>query len=156
MKSQRQRRIIRLLREQPVTSQVEIVRLLRASGHPATQATVSRDLEDLGAVKVRRDGKVVYALPQEAAQAPLGDALRRVLAESVFSFESSGNIVVARTVPEHAGMVASSIDRSELEGVAGTVAGIDTVIIVIKQGVLARRVERRLRSLAEMLPGSPP
>ncbi|MGH2704023.1 MAG: arginine repressor [Actinomycetota bacterium] len=152
MKAQRQRRIARLIRQEPVTSQNQLVKLLRAGGLRATQATVSRDLDELGAVKVRRDGKVAYALPAETAQAPLGDALRRMLAESVLGLESSGNLLVIRTPPGHASMVAVVIDRSGLEGVAGTVAGDDTILVVCRQGVLARRVERRMRALADMLP----
>jgi transcriptional regulator of arginine metabolism len=150
VKSQRQRRIIRLLREQSVTSQNQLVRLLRAAGHPATQATVSRDLDELGAVKVRREGKVAYALPSDNAEIPLGDALRRVFAEFVLSIEATGNLLVVKSPPGHAGMVASAIDRAAVEGVAGTVAGDDTIFVVCKQGVLTRRVERRLRAMADM------
>ncbi|MGH2812437.1 MAG: arginine repressor [Actinomycetota bacterium] len=152
MKAQRQRRIVRLIREQLVTSQHQLVRLLRGSGFAATQATVSRDLDELGAVKIRRDGKVAYAMPAEASEAPVGDTLRRMLAESVVGLESSANLIVVRTPPGHAGMVASALDRAGVEGVAGTVAGDDTIVVVCKQGVLARRVERRLRAMAEMLP----
>lgn len=151
LKSQRQRRIVHLVRESPITSQMQLVKLLRSAGFAATQATVSRDLDELGAVKVRRDGKVAYALPSEAAQAPVGDALRRLLAESVLNLESSGNLIVVKTPPGHAHMVASALDRAALEGVAGTVAGDDTIIVVCKQNVLPRRVEKRLRGLAEML-----
>jgi transcriptional regulator of arginine metabolism len=151
MKAQRQRRIVRLIREELVTSQHQLVRLLRGSGFAATQATVSRDLDELGAVKIRRDGKVAYAMPAEASEAPVGDALRRMLAESVLGLESSANLIVVRTPPGHAGMVASALDRAGIEGVAGTVAGDDTIVVVCKQGVLARRVERRLRAIAEML-----
>jgi len=153
MKSARQRRIIQLVRERPVTSQNQMVKLLRASGCPATQATVSRDLDDLGAVKVRRDGKVAYALPSETPAAPVGDALRRMLSESVIGLESTGNLVLVRTPPGHAGMVAGAMDRAAIEGVAGTVAGDDTVLVVCKQGVLPRRVERRFRSMVGAIPG---
>lgn len=135
-----------------MTSQMQLVKLLRAIGVPATQATVSRDLEDLGAVKVRREGKVTYALPTETKGAPMGDALRLILAESVLDLESSGNLVLVKTPPGFAGMVAEGIDKGDLEGIAGTVAGDNTVIVVCKQGVLPRRVEKRLRDLAGMLP----
>jgi transcriptional regulator of arginine metabolism len=149
LKSQRQRRIIQLLRQQPVTSQNQLVKLLRAAGHRSTQATVSRDLDELGAVKVRRNGKVTYALPSADAQAPTGDALRRILTEYVLEMESTGNLVVIKTPPGHAGMVASALDRASIDGIAGTVAGDDTVFVACKQGVLARRVERRLTAIME-------
>jgi transcriptional regulator of arginine metabolism len=147
MKAQRQRRIIRILAERAVTSQHELAALLEAAGHHATQATVSRDLEELGAVKVRRNGKVVYALPGEGMM-PSGEALARLLAGSVTSLEPSGNLVVIRTPPGHANMVAGVLDRASIEDVAGTVAGDDTILVVCREGVPAGRVERRLRSLA--------
>jgi transcriptional regulator of arginine metabolism len=149
LKGQRQRRIIQLIRQQPVTSQNQLVKLLRAAGHASTQATVSRDLDELGAVKVRRNGKVAYAMPSDDAQAPIGDALRRILTEFVLEMESTGNIVVIKTPPGHAGMVASALDRAVIEGIAGTVAGDDTIFIACKQGVLSRRVERRLKAIME-------
>jgi transcriptional regulator of arginine metabolism len=149
MKSQRQRRIIQLLRQQPITSQQQLVKLLRAAGHGSTQATVSRDLDELGAVKVRRNGKVAYAMPSDDSQAPVGDALRRILTEFVLEMESTGSLVVIKTPPGHAGMVASAIDRSSIEGIAGTVAGDDTIFVACKQNVLPRRVQRRLSALME-------
>lgn len=151
-KSERQRRIARLLSDQAVTSQHELVELLAGMGHPATQATVSRDLEELGAYKVRRDGHVVYALPATSAPGALpgpgGDSLRRLLAGSVGDVETSGNIVIVRTPPGYAGMVASAIDRAALDGIAGTVAGDDTILVVCREGVRGRTVEHRLRQLA--------
>ncbi len=156
MKAARHRKIVQLIRQRPITSQNQLVTLLRESGFPSTQATLSRDLEELGAIKLRRDGRVVYAMPLEVASAPAGEALRRMLAESVVSLESSANLVVIKTPPGHAGMVAAGIDRADIEGIAGTVAGDDTIIVVCKQGVLPRRVERRLRSLVDAFPGMEP
>jgi len=153
MKAVRQRRIVQLIRDKPVTSQDQIVKWLRGSGYPATQATVSRDLDELGAVKVKREGKVAYALPGDVATAPVGDALRRILSESIQGLEWSGNLLLIKTQPGHAGMVAGALDRRSIEGVAGTVAGDDTVLLVCKQGVPPRRVERRLRSVVDSIPG---
>lgn len=151
MKAGRRRRIVQLITDKPITSQNELVKLLRTSGFPATQATVSRDLDDLGAVKVRRNGKVAYFLPADAQHLPSADVLHRLLPEAVVGIESSGNLVVIRTHPGHAHMVASAIDHAGVEGVAGTVAGDDTILVVAKQGVLARRLEKRLRSFAGAL-----
>lgn len=156
MKAARQRKIMQLIREQPVTSQNQLVKLLRAAGFPSTQATLSRDLEELGAIKFKRPGgggKVAYALPVEVSNAPVGDVLRRMLAESVVSMETTGNLLVIKTPPGHAGMVASALDRGDIDGVAGTVAGDDTILVACKQGVLPRRVEKRLRSLVDSFPG---
>jgi transcriptional regulator of arginine metabolism len=152
MKAERQRRIARLLAQQAVTSQQELVGLLTAAGQPATQATVSRDLEELGAYKVRRNGHVVYALPAATAPGsvpgPGGESLRRLLAGSVGDVETSGNIVIVHTPPGHAAMVASAVDRAGMDGIAGTVAGDDTILVVCRQGVPGRTVELRLRQLA--------
>lgn len=148
MKTGRQHQIIRLLQERTVASQNELVTLLRAAGYPVTQATISRDLEELGAVKVRRDGRVVYSLPPGGDPAPAGVALRRALSESVVAIESTGNLVVVKTPPGHAQMVAAAIDRGPIEGVVGTVAGDDTILVVCRMGVQAEVVESRLRPLA--------
>ncbi len=153
MKAGRQRKIVGVLREMPVTSQTQLVKILRSAGYPATQATVSRDLDELGAVKVRRNGKVAYALPGDSSTVPAGDAYGRMFGDSILELESSGNLVVVKTPPGHAGMVGGALDRIGIEGVAGTVAGDDTIIVVCKQGVMARKVERRLRSLVQALPG---
>ncbi len=152
MKAQRQRRIVQLIRQQPVTSQTQLVKMLRDSGFPATQATVSRDLEELGAVKVRAGGAMAYSIPSDQQSLPTEEQLRSMLVTSVLNIESSANIVILKTPPGHAGMVAAAIDRSDMEGIAGTVAGDDTIMAVCRQGVLARRVERRLRELAQMIP----
>ena len=156
VKASRQRRIVRLLEERPVASQNELARLLRAAGYRATQATVSRDLEELGVIKVRREGHIAYALASsEAAPSPT-DALSLALAASVLVIETSGNLIVVHTPPGHAAMVAGALDRSGLEAVAGTVAGDDTILVVVRQGARPREIERRLRSLAGMPQGPAP
>ncbi|HUR17467.1 MAG TPA: arginine repressor [Acidimicrobiales bacterium] len=149
-KTQRQHRIARLLEEQAVPSQVELVRLLAADGLVATQATVSRDLENLGAVKVRvPGGETVYAIPELAHErvAP-GDHLRRVLGDWVVEVASSGNLVVLRTPPGSAHVVGSALDRAGLPEILGTVAGDDTVLVVASEDAGGGKVAKRLSSLA--------
>lgn len=149
-KTARQRRIVRLLEERTVASQNELAVLLRAAGYRATQATVSRDLEELGVVKVRRDGQVAYALASSGDAPNPTDVLNMALVASVLGTETSGNVIVVRTPPGHAHMVASALDAAVFEGVAGTVAGDDTILVVVREGVRPRDVEQRLRSLAGM------
>ena len=149
-KHQRQHRIARLLERQPVGSQALLVDLLAAEGVVATQTTVSRDLEELGAMKVRLPGgESAYALPDLPAQqiAP-EDHLRRVLGEWAVEIACSHNLVVLRTPPGCAHVVASALDRSALDSVLGTVAGDDTVMVVVAEGSSARQVADRLGSLA--------
>ena len=149
-KTQRQYRIAALLEQEAVTSQVRLVELLAAEGIHATQATVSRDLDDLGAVKNRLStGEVVYAIPaQPHNQVAPGDYLRRVCRDWVASVEPSQNIVVVRTPPGSAHMVASAIDRAGWNDVAGTVAGDDTVMIVAAERIKGSKVASELQQLA--------
>ncbi len=132
-KTQRQHRIRTVLADQAVSSQAQLVELLAAEGVSATQATVSRDLEDLGAIKVRvGGGEAVYAIPElTTEQVAPSDHLRRVLGDWVVEVASSGNLIVLRTPPGSAHVVASAIDRTGIEHVIGTVAGDDTLLLVV-------------------------
>lgn len=149
-KTQRQHRVARLLEAHAVTSQLQLVELLEADGVRATQATVSRDLDELGAVKVRvPGGDLVYAIPELAHErvAP-EDHLRRVLSDWVADVGSSGNLVVLRTPPGSAHVVGSALDRSGMAGVLGTVAGDDTVLVIAAEGTTGAAVARHLEQLA--------
>lgn len=150
-KNRRQHVIARLLGEHAVTSQAQLVELLGAEGVAATQATVSRDLEDLGAVRVRMPGVdgQVYALAElpKDQVAPL-DHLRRVLGEWVVDLAVSSNLVVVRTPPGSAHVVASALDRTGIEGVLGTVAGDDTVLVIAEAEGGGAAVRARLAELA--------
>ena len=149
-KNQRQHRITKLLEEQPVTSQAQLVALLADQGVEATQTTVSRDLDDLGAVKVRLPGgETACALPElPVHQIAPEDHLRRVLGEWVVEVAHSANIVVLRTPPGSAHVVGSALDRSGLEEVVGTVAGDDTVLVVVVERVGGAVMAARLRDVA--------
>ncbi|MET1001446.1 MAG: arginine repressor, partial [Acidimicrobiia bacterium] len=132
-KPQRQHRILRILEDQPVSSQAQLVQLLEADGIVATQATVSRDLEDIGAVKVRiPGGTMAYAIPDytRGERVATDDHLRRVLGEFVVEVAHSANIVVLRTPPGSAHVVASALDRAAPSDILGTVAGDDTIFVV--------------------------
>jgi transcriptional regulator of arginine metabolism len=149
-KNQRQHRIAKLLEAQPVASQAQLVALLADQGVEATQTTVSRDLDDLGAVKVRLPGgDSAYALPElPKNQIAPDDHLRRVLGEWVVEVAHSGFLVVLRTPPGSAHVVGSALDRSGLEGIVGTVAGDDTVLVVASEQLGGARMAARLREVA--------
>jgi transcriptional regulator of arginine metabolism len=157
LKAARQRALTALLRTRQVSSQARVLDHLRLQGFDATQATVSRDLEELGAVKVRGpDGRLVYALPEpEAPQGAAHDEVRRVLGASLLAIVPSGNLVVLRTPPGHANALASALDRAGLAGVAGTVAGDDTVLVVCAERTPGRAVARQLATLAVDAPALP-
>jgi len=149
-KVQRQQTIARIIAEHDVTSQPMLLDLLEKEGIEATQATVSRDLEDLGAVKVRvRKGETAYAIPDfEPDRIAPQDQLRRVLSEWVAEVEFSDPMVVVRTPPGCAHVVASALDRSRLKGIIGTVAGDDTLLCVADAKFGAKRLAASLRELA--------
>ncbi len=130
-------------------SQDHLVELLTAEGVVTTQATASRDLDDLGAVKVPTGGGSVYAIPElPSEQVAPHDHLRRVLGEWVVAVGNSGNLVVVNTPPGSAHVVGSAIDRSTVDGVLGTVAGDDTLLVVATEDLGGRALADFLRSLA--------
>ena len=155
-KAARQARISSLLSARPVRSQAELGRLLADEGFEVTQATLSRDLEEMGAVKVRRSGAgTVYTVPAEApgpalrALADPSDArISRLAAELLVSVEASANLVVLRTPPGGAQLLASAIDRGDLDDVIGTIAGDDTVLVVARDPAGGATLAERLRLMA--------
>ncbi len=153
-KTQRQHRIVRLLENRAVTSQGHLVELLEGDGVRATQATVSRDLEELGAVKVRMPGgETVYAIPELAhEQRAPEDHLRRVFSDWVADVAVSGNLIVLRTPPGSAHVVGSALDRAALDTVLGTVAGDDTLLVVVAADAVGQDVADHLAALAGLRP----
>ena len=149
-KAQRQHAVTRLLAKHHVTSQPQVVELLRGEGIRATQATVSRDLEELGAVKVRLPGgELAYAIPEyEPDRLAPHDHLRRVLSEWVAEVNHSQNLVILRTPPGCAHVVASALDRSGTPGLLGTVAGDDTLLCVAAERPGGAKLAANLRTLA--------
>ncbi len=154
----RRARIAQLLDTVEVRSQGELLARLAEEGIEVTQATLSRDLVELGAVKVRRGhGRgLVYAVPsatqsragQEPEQVPT--RLRRLLEELLVTADASDNLVVLRTPPGAANHLASAIDASRLDGVLGTIAGDDTILLVTASARGGAMISRRLLALAGM------
>ena len=155
-RTQRQRRIVELLGANAVHSQGELSDLLVAEGTEVTQATLSRDLVELGAVKVRRGRALVYAVPGEGGEVTavgsLGDSasarLRRTCEELLVSATAAQSLVVLRTPPGAANYLASAIDQTRDPEVVGTIAGDDTIMIVTAGADHAVAVAERLQALA--------
>ena len=149
-KQQRQQIISRLIAQEDIANQPQLQELLREQGIEATQATISRDLEELGAIKIRvAGGDTVYAIAEYApARIAPSDQLRRVMAEWVAEVSSSGNLVVVRTPPGCAHVVASALDRSGLVGLLGTVAGDDTILCIATEDMSGLGLAEQLRSLS--------
>ena len=137
-----------LIRDEPMSSQEELTERLRSSGLSVTQATVSRDLELLGAVKVKREGVLSYVLPDQiAARDWSGLQLERIVREWVLAIEPAGPLVVLRTPPGTAHLVAATIDQAQMFEIAGTVAGDDTIFLAIRDGNPIADVIRRFEGL---------
>jgi transcriptional regulator of arginine metabolism len=149
----RQARIVELITQRAVHSQSELLALLEAEGIGSTQATLSRDLDELGAVKLRgADGGVpVYVIPDDGS--PVrgiegGTArLARLLGELLVSADASGNLAVLRTPPGAAHYLASALDRAALHDVVGTIAGDDTLLVVAREPLTGAELVARLRDL---------
>jgi transcriptional regulator of arginine metabolism len=134
-KAARQYAIRQLVRSQKVSTQEELGHLLAERGYEVTQATLSRDLDELGAVKAPVNGVIAYVVPDVEGTDGIGiagdvSAVSRVALDAVLSIEVSGNIVVVRTKPGAAQYLASAIDRAALQQALGTVAGDDTIMVV--------------------------
>ena len=149
-KAQRQQAIARIIGANTVSSQPQLQKLLARNGIDATQATVSRDLEELGAVKLRvAGGESRYAIPEfEPDRIAPSEQLKRVLSEWVAEVTHSGPMVVVRTPPGCAHVVASALDRSAMEGLVGTIAGDDTLLCVASETLGGKKLADRIRLLA--------
>ncbi|MPY83323.1 MAG: arginine repressor [Actinophytocola sp.] len=151
----RQARIIELVSTRGIRSQTELAKILAAEGVEVTQATLSRDLDELGAVKLRAadGGAPVYVIPEDGSpvKGVQGGTSRlsRLLAELLVSAEGSANTTVLRTPPGAAQFLASALDRAALAEVLGTIAGDDTVLVIAREPTGGDALARLLTELAD-------
>lgn len=143
-KHHRQQALLHIVQAQKLATQQDLVRALKAAGFAATQATISRDIVELGLVKVARDGQHVYAAPTAVASGGGTDRLRRFCEDYPVEGRLAGNIVVLRSPPGTANAMAIALDTSELAEIVGTVAGDDTVFIATSTDRHARSLLTRL------------
>jgi len=154
----RHRRIVSLLETRRVRSQGDLARLLADDGVAVTQTTLSRDLDELGAVKIRDGGgDLVYAVPAEGGDrtpravtesAASESRLARLLGELLTSADASANLALLRTPPGAAQFLASAFDRAEFEDILGTIAGDDTVLVISRRPDGGPDLAERFLSLA--------
>ena len=145
-REQRLRTIAELIRAEPLANQEELAERLAALGFSVTQATVSRDLEQLGAVKVRRDNRLTYALPDQRTPAD-GPHLAAVVRDWVRSVDFAGNLVVLKTPPGSAHLVAVALDGADLPEIVGTISGDDTIFVAVRDTAQAPGFARKLGRL---------
>ena len=148
-RARRQKAIADLIRAGSRTSQEELTVRLAELGFAVTQATVSRDLDQIGAVKVKRGGTMAYALPDEIGDSDwAASRLERILGEWVQSVEAAGSMIVMKTPPGSAHLVGLALDQAKLPEIAGTVSGDDTLFLVTRDGVNTHQIADRFRELS--------
>ena len=150
MKALRQRAIRDLVSQRPIRTQQELAAAIRERGIRATQATISRDVAELGLVKALRDGTRVYALSARLAEAEASgeERLAALLRDLPVEFRASGLTLVIRTLPGSAHAIAAALDRARWADVAGSIAGDDTVFVACPTRRGLTRVRDRLATLA--------
>lgn len=159
MKARRQAFILELIKEHEIETQEDLMNYLREQGFKATQATISRDIKELRLAKVPNGkGGYKYALPQGTTKGDLNRRARRVFEDYVKGIDFSGNLLLIKTYPGGAHAVAAVLDELEWEGVAGTIAGDDVIVLIVRSeedkkytrplgqaGILYERLEDLLR-----------
>ena len=144
----RREAMTQLVRTQAIASQRELVQLLSDRGFRVTQGTVSRDLVEIGAVRIEHGNELIYAIGNSELAGP--HKLARVIADLLVSAEASGNIAVLRTPPAAANYLASALDRAALHEVIGTVAGDDTVLVVTRDARGGQKFAARVLAMSGM------
>jgi transcriptional regulator of arginine metabolism len=142
-RQERHTAILRLVREQPISTQTELAEALRSEGHDVVQTTVSRDVHELGLIKVRHaSGRLVYAFPEDVGP---GEEVSDALARWALTIEPSGTLVVVTTPYGYASALAQAIDVARHGHIAGTVAGENTVLLVAREPVTGAQLADELR-----------
>jgi transcriptional regulator of arginine metabolism len=145
-RAQRHGAILRLVAERPVGTQSELAEALRSQGHEVVQTTVSRDIHELGLIKIRHEsGRLVYA-PPEAAEAGMNEALSVALGRWALNLEPSGNLVVVLTPHGYASALAEAIDVARHPHIAGTIAGENTVLLISREPLTGAQLAEELQA----------
>jgi len=146
LKTARQRKIKEIIQNQQISTQEELSQALRRAGFNVTQATVSRDIKELRLIKIaRKNNLYVYGLPKEQEIIYNEDRLRLMMREFVLDVDYSENLIVIKTYPGNAHGVASLIDGSKWSGIIGTLAGDDTILLVVKPKEKVKKIMQKLK-----------
>ena len=148
LKARRQMKILEIIRDEIIETQEDLAQRLRNEGISVTQATISRDIKELFLIKAPAgDGRYKYALPDDQYSASAGDRMKRVLVDYCLSFDYSENIVLVKTLSGMAPGVGEAIDALRWKEIVGTVAGDNTVLVVVRPKETVQYVLERLRTL---------
>ena len=152
MKQLRQRAIRDLVEQRPIRTQQELAAALRERGFRTTQATISRDVAELGLVKADRGGTQAYAIPARLREAESSgeDRIRTLLRDMPVEMREAGTMLILRTLPGSAHPLAAALDRARWPEVAGSIAGDDTVFVAFPDRRSLARVRRRLEEMGEL------
>ena len=143
-RNERHAAILRLVHEQPLSTQTELADALRSEGYEVVQTTVSRDIHELGLIKVRHaSGRLVYAFPEDGAYS---EELSEALTRWALTVEASGNLVVMTTPYGYASALAQAVDVARHPHIAGTIAGENTVLLVSREPLTGAELADELRS----------
>ena len=149
-KELRHRALRDIVSRRPIRTQRELVAALKSQGIPATQATLSRDITELGLIKVDRGGSPAYAFPPgRSVEIAAEDRLQALLGEIPLEAAVAGSILVLKTLPGSAHAIAASLDRLRLPEIVGTVAGDDTLFVAVRDAAAMRKLRKRLTDLAQ-------
>ncbi len=148
MKSKRQEALLEIIRRERIDTQEELTNALRAAGYSVTQATVSRDIKELRLIKtLGEDGRYHYAAVRSAATEEVSSKLQTLFRDAVRSVDHACNMVVVKSLAGTAGAVCTAVDSMELPSIVGTLAGDDTIMIVVRTEADAVRLSRTLKEL---------
>lgn len=148
MKTDRQKTILNVIADENVETQLQLAIKLKSRGFMVTQATISRDIKELGLVKIPGDNnKYYYSAPTEHRIANVFGRLERMFRDSVISFDDSENLILIKTLPGTANAVASCIDNIGWKEIIGTVAGDDTILVIVKPKEAVKMILEKFRSL---------
>ncbi|MCL6634508.1 MAG: arginine repressor [Peptococcaceae bacterium] len=148
MKARRQRKILDIIRREPVETQEDLAAALERSGIKVTQATISRDIKELGLIKIPAGNNTFrYAVPGESPAYRSQERLKRLFQDTVVGLDCSENLVVIKTQPGGAQAVASAIDHAGWREIIGTVGGDDTILVVVKPKRAVAAVVKRFEDL---------
>ena len=142
--------IRKIISEQEVSDQIQLLNHLKNSGIQTTQATISRDLQELNVVKVRvKPGHYKYEILEKASESNLREQLRVVFDNFVDEIKSTKNLIVIRTAPGNANSVAAIVDRLEIPEILGTIAGDDTILVIVDTDENRKKIESEFLAILE-------
>lgn len=150
MKEQRQALILEIIQNQEIETQEQLLNELQKSGIGCTQATISRDIKELHLVKeLASNGSYKYSVSRQSRKSDLSDRLQTIFREGVTSFDYAQNLVVLKTMPGLANAAAAAMDRMELPAMVGSIAGDDTVMLIMRTTQDAERFCGELRAMVK-------